>query len=105
MLRPSASLDTATRPCPCLDTVPRFSAMTCLEKVPRPSACLDTVTRPSACLDMVPRPSAMTCLGKVPRPSACLDTVPRVTPLIMETSTQDPNPTIGYSKVYSLAYS
>ena len=28
-----------------------------------------------------------------------------VTPLIMETSTQDPNPIIGYSKVYSLAYS
>ena len=28
-----------------------------------------------------------------------------VTPFIMETSTQDPNPTIGYSKVYSLAYS
>ena len=28
-----------------------------------------------------------------------------VTPFIMETSTQDPSPTIGYSKVYSLAYS
>ena len=27
------------------------------------------------------------------------------TPFIMETSTQDPSPTIGYSKVYSLAYS
>ena len=27
-----------------------------------------------------------------------------VTPFIMETSTQDPSPTIGYSKVYSLAY-
>ena len=27
-----------------------------------------------------------------------------VTPFIMETSTQDPNPTIGYSKVHSLAY-
>ena len=28
-----------------------------------------------------------------------------VTPFIMETSTQEPSPTIGYSKVYSLAYS
>ena len=28
-----------------------------------------------------------------------------VTPFIMETSTPDPSPTIGYSKVYSLAYS
>ena len=28
-----------------------------------------------------------------------------VTSIIMETSTQDPNPSIGYSKVYSLAYS
>ena len=28
-----------------------------------------------------------------------------VTPFIMEASTQDPSPTIGYSKVYSLAYS
>ena len=28
-----------------------------------------------------------------------------VTPFIMETSTHDPSPTIGYSKVYSLAYS
>ena len=28
-----------------------------------------------------------------------------VTPFIMETSTQDPNTTIGYYKVYSLAYS
>ena len=28
-----------------------------------------------------------------------------VTPFIMEASTQDPSPTIGYSKVYSLEYS
>ena len=60
-----------------LDTVPRPSGITCLEKVPWPSACLDTVTRPSACLDTLPQPRAITCLGKVPRPSTSLDTVPR----------------------------
>ena len=34
-----------------------------------------------------------------------LNMYPSVTPFIMETFTQDPSPTIGYSKVYSLAYS
>ena len=100
---------------PWLETVPQRSAMTYLDKVLRPSACQDIMLRPSACLDTMPQPSAMKCLDKVPwpsacldkvtRPSACLNTMPRVTPFIMETSTQDPNPSIGYSKVYSLAYS
>ena len=31
-----------------LDTVPRPSAMTCLDKVPQPVPCLETVPRPSA---------------------------------------------------------
>ena len=50
----------------CLDTVPRPSSMTCLDKVSWPSACLDTVNRISASLDTVPQPSSMTCLDKVP---------------------------------------
>ena len=41
---------------------------------------------------------------RVTRTSAAL-VGENVTPIIMETSTQDPNPSIGYSKVYSLAYS
>ena len=48
---------------PCLDTVPRPSAMTYLDKLPRPSACLDTLFQPSACLDMVTQPSAMPSHG------------------------------------------
>ena len=54
----------------CLETMPRPSAMTYLDKVLRPSACLDMVLQPSACLDTVPQPSAITCLDMVPRPSA-----------------------------------
>ena len=50
-------------PVPCLGTVPRPSAMTYLNKVPRPSACLNTVLQPSAFLDMLPRPSAMPSHG------------------------------------------
>ena len=54
---------------PFLETVPRPSAMTHLDKVLQPSACLDMVLRPSACLDMVPRSRAMTSLDMVPRSS------------------------------------
>ena len=63
---------------PFLITVPRPSAMICLDKVPWPSECLDSVTKLSAVLDTMPRPSAMTCLNKVPRPSAFLDSVLRL---------------------------
>ena len=71
---------------PYLATVPRSSAMTCLDKVSSPttdtvtriSARLDTVPMPKTmtCLDKVPRPSSMTCHDKTPRPSACLGTMP-----------------------------
>ena len=55
---------------PSLETVPRPSAMTYLDKVLRPSACLDMVFRSTSCLDTVPRPNSMKCLDMVPRPSA-----------------------------------
>ena len=61
----------------CLDTVPRPSSMTRLDKVPWPKACLDMVTRRTACLDTMPRPNANKCLCKMPQPNACLDTVPQ----------------------------
>ena len=50
-----------------LDTVPRPSTLTSLDKVPRSSVFLDTV----------PLPSAMICLDKMPRLSECLGTVPQ----------------------------
>ena len=54
--------------------MPRPSASTCQDKVPRPSAFLDTV----------PRPSAITCLDNMPRPSASLEMVPQ--PSVMPTN-------------------
>ena len=50
----------------CLETVPRASALTYIDKVLRPSTFLDMVLQAIACLDTVPRPSSMTCLDKVP---------------------------------------
>ena len=79
MPRPTASTcqDKVPRSSSFLDTVPLPSGITCLDKVHWPSARLDTVTRPSACLDTVPRHHTNTCLGKMPRLSACLVTVTR----------------------------
>ena len=46
-----------------LAMVPRPSAMTFLDKVPRPSAFLDVVLRLSVCLDTVSWRSAVPCHG------------------------------------------
>ena len=59
VLRPSACLDMVLQVSGYLDTVPRPSSMTRLDKVP-------LMTRPTACLDTMPRPNADTCLGKMP---------------------------------------
>ena len=53
--------------------MPRPSASTCLNKVPRSSAFLDTV----------PRPSGMICLDKMPPHSPSLQMVPQ--PSVMPT--------------------
>ena len=54
--------------------MPRSSASTCLDKLPRYSAFFDTV----------PRPSGTTCIDKMPRPSSSLEMVPQ--PSIMPTN-------------------
>ena len=54
--------------------MPRPSASTCQDKVPRFSAFLDTT----------PRPNGITCLDKMPRPSASLEMVPQ--PGVMPTN-------------------
>ena len=51
------------------------------------------------------RPDITHAVGVVSRFLTDLGKEHCVTPFIMETSTQDPSPMIGYSKVYSLAYS
>ena len=44
-----------------LATVPRSSAMTCLDKVSSPT--IDTVTQSTACIDTVPQPSTISRHG------------------------------------------